>query len=93
MTMTREVPLPNMPDAPTLWSVHVQGPDDILAVVDRAEADKQAAQINDWYAAVTQRPDYDPETFPRVHADVIEWPFSPSAHAEQLAEREGEAAA
>lgn len=85
MTSSREVPLPDMPEGSTLWAVHIEGPDDIIATVDRDEADQQARQINDWYTAVTKRPDFDAETFPRVHADVIEWPFSPAAHAEDVA--------
>lgn len=85
MTAMQEVPLPDMPEAPTLWAVHIQGPDDVIATVDRSEADQRAGQINDWYTAVTKRPDFDAETFPRVQADVIEWPFSPAAHAEDVA--------
>lgn len=85
MTATREVPLPDMPEVPTLWAVHIEGPDDIIAAADRAEADRCAGWINNWYTAVTKRPDFDAETFPRVHADVVEWPFSPAAHAEDVA--------
>jgi hypothetical protein len=76
-----------MPTAPTLWALHVQGPDDIVAEPDRGSAERNAAQLNDWYESVTKRDDYDPEMFPRVHAEVIEWPFSPQAHVDALAEQ------
>lgn len=78
-------PLPDMTDLPMLWAVHVQGPDDIIATVDRAEADQHAEAINAWYERQTMRPDFDPETFPRVHAEVIEWPYSRTGHAEDVA--------
>jgi hypothetical protein len=84
---TQEVPLPDMPAVPTLWAVHVQGPDDVHAAPDRETAEKEAASVNGWYESVTRRDDFDPETFPRVHAEVIERPFSPQAHAEALAEQ------
>jgi hypothetical protein len=85
MTDTHEAPLPDMPELPTLWAVHVQGPDDIIATVDRVEAERHTAAINDWYKRQTKRPDFDPETFPRVRAEVIEWPHSRNGHAEDVA--------
>lgn len=46
--------------------------------------------LNDWYDARSKEPGFDPATFPRVHAEVIEWPCSPSAHRKALAEQASE---
>jgi hypothetical protein len=71
-----------------LWAIHVQGPDDIIAAADKASAEQRAKAINDWYAARTQEPDFDPRTYPRIHAAVIAWPYAGEAHAEALREQE-----
>jgi hypothetical protein len=86
-----DIPFPGMPDLPTLWAVHVQGPDDIIATSDKAEAEKYAAGLNDWYEQRSKEPDFDPKTFPRVHAEVIEWPYAQAAHAESIARNEAAA--
>ena len=80
-----DIALPGMPDLPTLWAVHVQGPDDLIAAVDRAEAERHAKDINDWFEAETKRPDYNPETWPRIHAEVVEWRSDRAGHAADLA--------
>ena len=80
-----DIPLPHMPDLPTLWAVHVLGPDDVIAAADKAEAEKHAKGINDWFERWSQRPGFDPELDPRVHAKVIKWPYSAAGHAEQVA--------
>lgn len=79
-----DIPLPGMPEPEALWAVHIQGPDDIVAEVSREVADSNAKGLNDWYEARTKDDDYDPATFPRVHAEVIPWPFDREAHAESL---------
>lgn len=86
-----DIPLPGMPEPEPLWAVHVQGPDDILAEVSRESADRNAEAVNGWYAGQRGRPDYDPRTFPRVHAEVIPWPYSREAHAEALASQAADA--
>lgn len=69
----------------TLWAVHVEGPDDVIAAVDRAEADAKAKEINDGYEAFKQRPDHRPDVDVRWHANVIEWPYSAAEHHEEVA--------
>lgn len=79
-----DVPFPGMPELPTLWAVHVQGPDDIIAQPDKAVASKFAADLNGWYEARSKEPDFDPKVFPRIHGEVVEWPYDRDAHAESL---------
>ncbi len=80
-----DVPLPGMPDyGPALWAVHVQGPDDILASESRQHAEETAAGLNAWYEAQTRKPDFDPEVYPRIHGEVIAWPYDAAAHADSL---------
>lgn len=85
MITTQEGPLSDMPAAPALWAVHVEGPDDVLAAADRADAETHANAINEWYARWSTRPDADPGLDPRVHANVIEWDGTPEDHAADLA--------
>jgi hypothetical protein len=70
-----------------LWAVHVQGPDDVLAMEDKPAAERRAAEINEWFERWSQRPEADPGLDPRIHAEVIAWPHSAEGHAEALAER------
>lgn len=69
-----------------LWAVHVEGPDDIIACADRAEADERAAGINAAYESFSKRPDAS-ELDGRWHATVIPWPADWPAedHAEEVA--------
>lgn len=85
-----ETTFPGMPADEPLWAVHVHGPDDILAAPDKATAERNAKALNDWYAARTKEPDFDPDTFPRVHAEVIPYPGSRESHAKALAEQEAD---
>jgi hypothetical protein len=80
-----EIPFPGMPDLPTLWAVHVQGPDDVIAAAGKAEAERHAQGINDWYERRSKEPDFDPVTFPRIRAEVIEYPYSRESHAREVA--------
>ena len=70
-----------------LWAIHVQGPDDIIAVADREEGEKYAKGYNDAYVKFTQRPDHNPSLDGRWHAVVIPWPedWSAEDHAEEVA--------
>jgi hypothetical protein len=70
---------------PILWAIHVQGPDDVIAVADRDEAQQHADGINRRYAEHTRDPEFDPGVYPRIRAVVIEWPYDRAAHAEDLA--------
>lgn len=79
--------LPGMPEPEPLWAVHVQGPDDVIAATCKEAAERYAQGLNDWYQARTQEPDFDPETFPRVHAEVVPWPYGRQAHTEALREQ------
>lgn len=85
MTPTQEVPLPDMPEVPTLWAVHIQGPDDVIATDDRADAEMHANAINEWFARWSARPEADPLVDPRVRAEVVEWEGDPEGHAADLA--------
>lgn len=69
-----------------LWAVHVEGPDDVLAMPDAVEAEKQAEQINAAYERFAARPDAS-ELDGRWHAVVIPWPYDAEGHAESLAEQ------
>jgi hypothetical protein len=69
----------------TLWAVHVEGPDDILAMPDRATADIKADEINGIAQMLRNRPDASPND-PRISAKVIEWDGTAEEHAEYLAE-------
>ncbi|RKR92840.1 hypothetical protein BDK92_7322 [Micromonospora pisi] len=70
-----------------LWAVHVEGPDDVIAAADLAEADRKAAEINAAWEQFTKRPDAS-ELDPRWHAVVVEWPSSADDHTEEVARGE-----
>jgi len=72
----------------TLWAVHVEGPDDVLAAASEAAAIAEAEEINAYFA---RRAAEDPSPYdPTMSAKVIGWPFSPERHAKSLAEQERE---
>jgi hypothetical protein len=70
-----------------LWAVHVEGPDDMLAMPDRSFAESYAQTINALYERFTQRPDHDAYLDPRWHGVVVPWPYSAESHAESLTEQ------
>lgn len=73
----------HIPDA-TLWAVHIQGPDDIVAVADYLTAVKVANTFNEWWEALkTERPlhPYDP----RMWASPVEYTGGAKSHAEWVA--------
>ena len=95
MTMfTREVPLSGMPEAETLWAVciHTARNIDIRPTTDRETAEKEAELVNGWLSAARDMDDYDAKVAAGVitwtSAEVIEWPYSPSLHAEVLADQQ-----
>ncbi len=71
----------------TLWCIHVQGPDSLIAQPDRETADKRAAEWQAGFDALMAR-DPSPND-PVLKAAVIEWPGAADSHAEDLAEHGG----
>lgn len=80
--------MPAPPPAETLWALHIEGPDDVIAARDRAEADERAAEINAAYEQYKQRPDAGPDD-PKWCAVVITWPGTATDHAEEVALGDG----
>ncbi len=52
-----------------LWAVHIQGPDDVIACVDRESADSLALELNKIIEQVSS------PMSPNCAATVIEWPY------------------
>jgi hypothetical protein len=69
---------------PELWALHVEGPDSVIPMASKEEAEAKAKELNDGYEeyAKTASPNA-----PRWHGVVIPWPHSAEDHAEALAER------
>jgi hypothetical protein len=67
----------------TLYAVHVQGPDDIIAAPGRREAEVLADKLNAFFAEIKQKSG---PAAPIIEAVVIKWPYTPPSHAEALAE-------
>lgn len=70
--------LTQQPEAerPELWAVHAQGPDELYAAFNRADAEKHAAELNCLPVPVS------------VSAVVIPSPWPPAEHWQYLAEQE-----
>jgi len=66
-----------------LWAVHVQGPDDMIAMTSRATADQHAAEINTLYEAQSLGRE---GTLPRMRAVVVPSPWSALEHWRHCAE-------
>jgi hypothetical protein len=66
----------------TLYAVHVQGPDDIIAAPSKREAEVLADKLNAFFAEIKRGRG---ENYPTTDAVVITWPYAPSAHATELA--------
>lgn len=60
----------------TLWALHIKGPDDIYAMPSERAAKAHADILNHHF----QR------THSSVQADVVPWPYSAEAHAENMRE-------
>ena len=74
----------------TLWCVHIQGPDSIIAMPDRETADKRAAEWNDMFTKmIAGVPPDRREFYPTMKAEVIPYPYSAEGHAKQLAAHGG----
>jgi hypothetical protein len=65
----------------TLYAVHIQGPDDIIATPGKREAEVLAEKLNAFFASLKSGP-----AAPTIEAIVIKWPYTPPSHAEALAE-------
>lgn len=95
-TILREVPLPLMPEVAPLWAVCIrkQHGIQIVAKPDRKSADEYAFGVNDWLEAVSRRDDFEAKVdaglITWTGAEVIEWPYSPDEHAEDLARQKRE---
>lgn len=74
----------------TLWAVHVQGPDTIVAMPDKETAERRAKEwqemSDDLIASVdhTIRHLYSP-----IKCVAIEWPYDADSHAFQVGEHDG----
>lgn len=66
----------------TLYAVHVQGPDDIIAAPSKREAEVLAEKLNVFFAEIKQKGG---PAAPTIEAVVIAWPYAPSSHATMLA--------
>lgn len=53
----------------TMWAVHVQGPDDVMAAPDKEVADAVCVVLNAQFKRHAKPGD------PLLHAAVIEWPY------------------
>ena len=67
----------------TLYAVHVQGPDDIIAAPSKRESEVLADKLNVFFAEIKKERG---ENYPTIDAVVIAWPGSAASHARQLAE-------
>ena len=66
----------------TLYAVHIQGPDEIIAAPGEREAQALAKKLNDYFAEVSEKSG---PAAPTIEAVVIEWPFGAKFHANDLA--------
>lgn len=74
----------NRVDLMRLWAIHVEGPDDIVAMPDRATAEAKAAEVNAIAEMLRNRPTAS-ELDPHLSAAVIEWPGTAVEHTADLA--------
>ncbi|OLL31625.1 hypothetical protein BTH42_11905 [Burkholderia sp. SRS-W-2-2016] len=64
-----------------LWCVHIEGPDDFIAVESEQAARREASAINAYLDGAEQDP-----RAPHVHASAVCWPYSAASHARALDE-------
>ncbi|HDQ4071710.1 TPA: hypothetical protein P8O34_003052 [Pseudomonas aeruginosa] len=76
MTAFRELTQQPEAERPELWAVHAQGPDELYAAFNRADAEKHAAELNCLPVPVS------------VSAVVIPSPWPAAEHWQYLAEQE-----
>lgn len=73
---------------PTLWCVHVLGPDSLIPQPDYATAVKRAQEWVAMFMEIARSREASPYD-PIMHCNVIEWDGTPEAHAAELAEHGG----
>lgn len=81
--LTDDIPFPGMPEPPELWAVHIQGPDEMVPFLDKAEAEKLTAFLDGEDAK--ERAKAKPYSV-FFNAKLIPWPYSRKAFAEALRE-------
>ncbi|MCC8396194.1 hypothetical protein LJ656_26755 [Paraburkholderia sp. MMS20-SJTR3] len=64
-----------------LWCVHIEGPDDFIAVESEQAARREASAINAYLDGAGQDP-----RAPHVHATAVHWPYGATSHARALDE-------
>jgi hypothetical protein len=68
----------------TLYAVHVQGPDDIIAAPNERDAQLLADKLTAHFAEIKKERG---DNYPSVLAEVVVWPSSDAkGHAKQLVE-------
>lgn len=75
--------------ASTLWAVHVQGPDSLIAQPDKATAEQRADEWTRMAAQVRERAIAEGMDLPNLVCVAAPWPYDPASHAEELAEHGG----
>lgn len=77
----------------TLWMLHIQGPDDIVAAPSKVQAEAVAAAFNAYWGdylakqrAASVAEGKPPDHWPTITAVVAEWDGTPTAHAKNLAQ-------
>lgn len=65
-----------------LWCIHIEGPDDYIAVDSHETAEREAAAINAYIDGFENGR----RAAAGVRALAVEWPFAPESHARSQAE-------
>ena len=68
-----------MSGADTLWAIHVEGPDDMIAAPSKDAGEREAALLNRYFARIVTN-----ENDPDLRAVVVPWPYSADSHAHSL---------
>lgn len=66
--------------APTLWCVHIIGPDDVYPAPSEAEAERAVAFMTQYW----ETKEVDPELRAMVGFEAIPWPYSTEVHAKSV---------
>lgn len=74
-----------------LWALLIEGPDSVLAMPSKEEAEARAAELNAEYETYKSQPGAQAEYIARWNAVVAPWPFSAEAHAEELTNEDDDA--
>lgn len=68
-----------MSESTTLWAIHIEGPDDIIAAPSMEAAEREAALLSQQFASIPKS-----ENAPAVRAVVTVWPYLAEGHAQSL---------